>query len=472
MMQCVKSRIFLFLAAAIVFSGLCAKENDQSSGYINPIIYSSYEGRQWVEECVKQHPEILWLADSNVRQTEEGQAIIQGSYSEQLFGQKFVEFDRTIMTIHCLKLILDGSDKAYEVFTAAQPTASKLTKDSFQALHMQGQKLLTSKWQGLSMLEMANAMETALVLGDIGKSEKARELFRPYGVCQPDHDDFHGEAMLVIEKNSNLCPSFARLSSSAKNLLIEVANLAHYGHITHLEGDLSMFSKLKDCEIACKDPVALDFDLFVHTCDVAGALGHVNNQSSLVYNEYTHRAMQAMEDSVRVLSNPLKTESDAYQAYVKVRASWLGLNADDSSDRVLVRIGAMLRLFSVEEGCILREAMNQLPINVQQKIAAQLDVQKQNQLYRTATYMPAVLVNLSNNLQLGSSQQKRLCNAISLGLPFIASVLEKYKEMLANLEIDPCIPLNFNGIAGVVKASPDSLNKEFSIDKDGNVFFL
>ena len=29
--------------------------------------------------------------------------------------------------------------------------------------------------------------------------------------------------------------------------------------------------------VANTDPVAFSFDLFVHTCDVAGALGHVNN---------------------------------------------------------------------------------------------------------------------------------------------------------------------------------------------------
>ena len=97
----------------------------------------------------------------------------------------------------------------------------------------------------LSELQIAQAMETALVLGDIGKSEKARELFKPYGINAPDHDDFYGEAMHVIEKHPKLCPSFARLSSSAKNLLVNIANLAHYGHITHLEGGVGTFSKLK-----------------------------------------------------------------------------------------------------------------------------------------------------------------------------------------------------------------------------------
>ncbi len=470
-----KIGLYLLLVGALLASiGLYAND-DQSVSVksLKPAIFSPVEGMQWVEQCVEQHPEILWLADSNVRKTEEGLATLQGAYSEQLFGQKYIEFDRTIMTIHCLKLILDGSDKAYLTFTASQPNDAKLSRESFQTLHLQGQKLLRSKWEGLSELQMAQAMETALVLGDIGKSEKARELFQPHGsIRAPDHDDFYGEAIQVILQHQQLCLSFSRLPSSAKKLLSEVANLAHYGHITHLEGGLGMFSKLKESGVASKNPIALSFDLFVHTCDVAGALGHVNNQSSLTYTEPAHQAMQAMGDAVRVLSNPLKTELDAYNSYLSVRASWLGLDSSDSADRILARIGAMLRLFTLEDGVVLRKAIHKLDSSIRNRIAAQLDVQPQDRLSRTPTYMPAVLVNLSNNPELGKTKEERLSKAISVGLPFIVQVLERHKKMLLKNEIDSNIPLNFNKMAGVAKASPLSLNGAFYIDQDGSVYLL
>jgi len=167
--------LLLFSGALFIAFSLYSNENKASS---KPIVFSPVIGREWVEKCVEQYPEILWLADATVRKTEEGEATLQGTYSEQLFGQKYIEFDRTIMTIQCLKLILDGSEKAYLAFTAAQPNDGKLSHASFQALHVQGERLLKSKWEGLSDLQMAQAMETALVLGDIGKSEKARELFK------------------------------------------------------------------------------------------------------------------------------------------------------------------------------------------------------------------------------------------------------------------------------------------------------
>jgi hypothetical protein len=104
------------------------------------------EGKEWVEKGLQMYPEISWLADANVRKTEEGQASSQRSYSEQLLGKKFIEFDRTVMTIHCLKLILNGSDEAYQKFTMSQPEDMRLSKESFQTLHDQSIELLQSAW--------------------------------------------------------------------------------------------------------------------------------------------------------------------------------------------------------------------------------------------------------------------------------------------------------------------------------------
>lgn len=426
----------------------------------------------WVEKYVESYPELLWLADDAVRKTEEGQATLEGTYSEQLFGHKYIEFDRAFMKIHCLRLILDGSDKAYQTFTSAQPQNDKLSYSSFQTLHSQGQKLLESRWGGLSECKMAQALETALVLGDIGKSEKARALFKPYDISAPDHDDFYGEAIPIMKQHPDLSPSFERLPAAARQLLVKVSNLAHYGHISHLEGGSGMFTKLKESSIVATDPIALAFDLFIHTCDVAGALGHVNNQSSLVYTETTHRAKQAMAEAVRVLADPDKTENDAYEAYLTVRASWLGLNSKDRIDRVLARIGAMLRLFTPQDGVVLKEAMNHLDENMRDRIVEQLDVLQKNLPTRTPTYMPAVLVNLANNPQLGQSKEVRLVNAITLGIPFITRVLERHQELLAEGKIDPAIPLNFNKAAGIAKTSPYSLNNAFSIDQEGNVWTM
>jgi hypothetical protein len=428
---------------------------------------SSLQGKSWAEKCVQLHPEVLWLADAQVRKTEEGHATAEAPYSEQIFGQKFMEFDRTLMTIHCLKLILDGSEKAYQEFTAAQPKESKLSWESFLSIHRQGQQLLKSNWNGLSATQMTEVLETGLVLGDIGKSEKAREFFKSYGIGAPDHDDYHEELMSVLAKHPELCTSFARLPKAGKELLLKTANLAHFGHITHLEGGPSMFTKLKESEIAFHDPIALAVALFEQTCDVAGAGGAVNKNSSIVYTEQTHKAMTAMAESVKVLANPKATEWDAYSYYSTVRASWAGLPPED---RVGAKTCAMMRLVTLEEGLLIKSSLSQLDPSDRDLVERYFDVKRKVLLGRTPTYIPAVLVNLMNNPALGSTRDDRLKKALILGLPFTAKVLEKHQEMIISDQIDAKVPLNFNKVAGVAKSAPDLLTKgSFSIDQDGNV---
>ncbi len=461
--------ILFGLLSAIGFYVYAGEEtSSKATKQFQPVTFSALKGIDWVLLCINQYPEILWLADENVRKTEEGKDILQGTYSEQLFEKKFIEFDRTIMSLHCLRLILDGSDIAYQEFTRAQPENAKLSRNSFNKLHSQG-AFLQSSMSLMPELEVIQALEASLVMGDIGKSETAREILKPYGAKAPDHDDFHEEMMQILLKKPELCPTFNRLSPAAKKLLIETANLAHYGHITHIEGGPSMFGKLKQSNLPHSSPISLSFDFFVHTCDVAGALGHVNNQSSLVYTEFSHLAMQGVFESCKVLGDPYKTEIDAYNTYLAIRSGWLGLNADDRTDRVLTRIGAMLRLFTPEEGAVLKQAVLKLPSDMQAKIIGQLDIQKGEELARTPTYMPALLVNLANNLSLGSSREERISQAVLLGLPFITRVLEMHKQHLALSKADPTIPLNFNKAAGVAKTNPSRLSGEYIIDSEGNV---
>lgn len=412
------------------------------------------------------------MADAEVRKTEEGLATESSPYSEQLFGQKFLEFDRTIMTLRCLQLILDGSENAYQAFTADQPSDAKLSRTSFERLHLQGIDLINSQYVGMTELEIIQAMEASLVLGDMGKSGKAREIFNSYSVSAPDHDDFHGEAMQILERYPNLCPTFDKLTPLAKKLLLQTANLAHYGHVTHLEGGPGMFSKLKQSSLISSSPIAFAFDFFVHTCDVAGALGHVNNRSSLVYTESSHQAMQAVMAACKVLANSEKTEVDAYNAYLKIRADFLGLNDQDRIERALTRMGAMLRLFTPEDGMLLKKAILELDSDIQTKILMQLDIKEGEELERTPTYMPAVLVNLSNNPQLGTTREERISKAVILGLPFLAKVLEKHKQSIFENNANPKIPLNFNKAAGIAKERPQALLNEFNIDQEGNVCII
>lgn len=426
-------------------------------------------GTSWVDPTLfdsnpidyrKTFPEIQWLESDDVRKTEEGQPTTP---------TRFPEFERTLMTLRCLSLILEGTDEAYQIFTKDQ-TDNKLSWESFSELHKEGVSLLNSQWKGLSSEEMKQAMETALVLGDIGKTETARTIFSPFGPKAPDHDDFYGEVLNVLTSHPHLCPSYAKLPPSGQELLAITANLAHFGHMTHIEGTADMYQTLNQSGIVQQDREALAFELFIHTCDVAGALAHVNKDSSLTYTEHAHKAMKAVREAIDVLAVPGKTKQDAYNHYLMIRASWLTLNHENPSHRVLTRIGAMLRLFEQSEGATLADAMGTLPPEEQEKIAKYLSDTPQPNSGRTPTYMPALLINLLNNQMLGPNKEDRLGQVVTIGLPFIANILEMHQILLAENGLDPSIPLNFNAAAGVAKGSPQNLKANmFEIDKEGLV---
>jgi hypothetical protein len=76
---------------------------------------------------------------------------------------------------------------------------------------------------------------------------------------------------------------------------------------------------------------------------------------------------------------------DAYNAYLKIRADWLGLSDQDRIDRALTRTGTMLRLFTPEEGILLKKAILELDSKQQTKISTQLDTKESEELERTPT---------------------------------------------------------------------------------------
>lgn len=217
-------------------------------------------------------------------------------------------------------------------------------------------------------------------------------------------------------------------------------------------------------------PTALLFAELVHICDVAGARGHMNKTSSLVYNELTHKGMEATIKAASLLTDRTKGEKEAYDTCLSIRAGYLGLDPTQKSDRALTRMGAMIRLFTPEEGRILKEALAELRQETALEIMTQIDIETGREFGRTPTYGPAVLVNLAENPALGRDKEERLKAAVRIGLPFLAAALKEQRRRLESHEADPSIPLNFNQAAAVARSSPELLiSCSFTIDEKGNL---
>jgi hypothetical protein len=439
------------------------------------VIFSTSEDIEWVQQCIVSYPELEMLADLNVKKTERDYANPNDSFSMQIYGKNFVEFDRAITILFCLKWIIDGSDKAYERFTNKQPRAIKLTREHFDELHQLGMELLTTNRKGLSKNKMAQTMEAALILSKLGKSEVTRDKFAKYGANHPDQELFFEQMIAKALEKPGLLPTFDKLTDSAKSLLLSSVNLAHYGHMSHIEGGPEMFKEIATKKIPTKDPETFLFDFFIHLCRVAGAKGHSNPYSSLEMTDSVYKVLSLGKKAILAMKkgkDPASMQWLGYNFLVETRAKWLGLSPSKRKDRALARIGAMLCLTEPEDGQLLRTAFSKLDKPIQKIVIDIFDLQEGDSYPQTPTYIPEMLVNLWQHQELGSTRQERMIAAFALGLPAIVQVFDRYQNKIKQKKIDSSIPLNFNPLADAVKQNPWILLKRLSLDdKTGKILF-
>jgi hypothetical protein len=396
------------------------------------------------QEIFDRYPDLKYLANRHVNATKEGIGLQQESgslsASQQIFGQQFDEFDRSIQSLRVLHWIARGDPDSYTEIIRSQ-TEPKLTWESFESLHQlyRGiERSYTSR--GWTVDDVLQAAEAALVMGDLGKSEEVRELLRPYGVTAKDHDDFYAELMQNDQALQRF-RCFRQLRDEVKDLLKETSNLAHFGHITHLEGGSMMFRRLKESGLLVTKPQAVAFAWLVHTCDVGGAFGHKASAGAKVLNESTFRNMQLTFEACQLLKS--KSESEAVAFLVHKRREILGISIPGAAGDTVARIGAMSRLTTPVEGRELVSAFFRLKPSERSEAVDLLSPAAADRLPNTPTYMPLMLVT----------------QTLEVGLPILCEGLRQYLDLLARRKIDLAVRLNFNEIAGLLKTRGAELTK-------------
>lgn len=417
---------------------------------------------EWVYEKIKAYPEISWLGGKGVRQTHDMQngGIIEEDQSPsfRIYGQKYPEFDRTILSLMSLNWFVKGGEESYKAFTASQKEPDKLSYGQFSELHKRYVKLIAS---GVTLQDF----EIALVLGDTGKTEAARAEFG--GIKVSDHDEFLKEA---LHKNPSLFPSFKKLTHWAQKTLPEISGILHFGHFLHLEGGVEMILPLMKARIVEEDPKSLEFDFLIHMADVSGAGGHINPTSSIVMTDNVYRALMAIDASLNLLKKNDTTAIEVLESYIQARALWIGLNLKTPKNRVLTRLSAMIRLYGKEDGSVLNQAFEKFDETQKSFFIKMFDPLSPDLPEITPTYIPALLANLYNNKSLGETPEQRLSRTLEIGLPFVSRVLKRYQDQLSEGKGNRIDPLNFNDMARVAKESPEKLSSlSILIDAENNV---
>lgn len=420
----------------------------------------------WAKELCHEYPELMWLASDDVNATEEGEMDPDKGWSMALFGKKYVEFDRTLLSLYTLELLHDGSENAYLKFVEKQ-VKRPLSYARFKRLHDDLDALLYSH---ISLGEDAvyKVLQVGLVLRDMGKSEHALKLFEKYGIFIKDQDHFYSEGLDFLFYQPILSPSFEQLPDDARRLLHQTRNIAHYGHITHLEGSLEMFANAKAYWKQGGNLYGLKFDQLIHLFDVAGALGHIEPYTSLVLTEDVVKTLEAVSESCSVLKGLDSAEKDAYLSYANTRLSWVGIdNTNEHSDITKAKLIAALRIYNEEDALHIEDSLNSLSKEKLNEILsgmANLD----HSPYPTPTYIPALYLNYVNALEKkGFSRSDSIHTCISLAVPKVLEITHKYLEKTSYGK-----PLCFNTLAGLVKKDIDLFSKKITVDQNMEVVVL
>lgn len=413
----------------------------------------------------KLYPEIAFLANNNTAATNEGTASNNDCNSWTYFlvkegllkstSQKHIELERTLHSLLCFNLIIDGSKSAYNYWKQQQKQAI-LTLDSFEMLHDLAIHTVNNN-------EIFKAIEASLVYSDLGKSQEIKKLGIKEGLIIDDHDDFM-EAFYSSNSTikKRIIPSFEDLLPNIKQHIIQLNTSVpiHWGYFLQLEGGQNMFAKLlNDNKINAE---FLKQNFLINICDIAGALAHVTPLGSLTFNEHVWSAFQMVLETIEqflIHQDP----NEAYLDLINKKANYLGYelnNDEDGKLAILTRIGFFLRLYSREDGVLLKKYSDIIYSATEWSLVKKcfginsgINIWKHH-----PTYMPAVLLNLFNSTSEISDKYERALN----GLVVLAKIIDEYQKLeYSNLES----PLCFNNLAAQAKCNPELFAKTLEISQ-------
>ena len=423
-----KKMCYLILFAACIVSFTLALDASGESQV--EISSSSVPDTKWSENLMNEYPELMWLN----------------------LGKDKAELERTLMSIRSLRVFLRGKYEDYLEFVSLQPKASQLQWQSFVATQNHMRSTLAN-YKKISDEKREKLFEFALVLSSVVESSATSSKIQGSlgGIC------FQSDLLSKFDEfGKDVFPSYSQFSKEERSLISEWIGLINFEEISRLEAGPEMFAKLKASEILVNDPLVFEMSLFLYGCSVAGSLAHVNQKSSLVYNEDMYQTIQAIKNACYLLKD--HSEIDAYNHYLGTRAKWLGLDVGSPLHRVLTRVGTMLMLYNKDEGRILKESFLRLDPENLALVVEEFNTSRKDRHGRLPSSLPSVLINFSNGLLQGSSQKESLDQTVKV----LAKVLRCQKKGDK--------PLNFDPISKAAKDQPEILiNGEFLVDEQGNV---
>jgi len=347
------------------------------------------------------------------------------------------EKKRTLCSLNWLRYIYEGGDANYENLTVVQGDSTRLSQEQFGELHTWFTNTLDSQ-------EKLDTMQYIMVIHDIGKSG---HIYEQMGVDPKsiDHDEILIDLLndpAFAKQKEVLLPTLSKLSVESQKTVAEVLGIGlNFAQFIQAEAPAATLSAFPD---DLNDTVK-NMYLMHSVLDIAGVVGHINPNSSVVLTAPTYMAMGMARDVL--LDNRLHGPKDRYNAYLQCRAEQFGISADDDisqniDDNAKVRLGCMLSSTSSDDFQPLSAAYDSLPTSIRAIIGSELARDGVDDRATLPYYGPALLKALIGK------------NGMVASLEYFAYVLDKASD--ADQEA------RLNGETGVVTAELGDLTRGFN----------
>lgn len=362
--------------------------------YINAMEHSPLSHQIPFSEIhdVEQQLDVLQLPEAKLLIGEHIKASPESQGADEAANQR-AEYQRTVCSLNVMDYLYYGGDENYHKLTAAQSDANRLTHEEFEEFH---------QWvaSNLPGEHSANVMRYIMLIHDLGKNQTlASAVMGEDAADSVDHDEVL-RCLLRSDyaaKRAKLLPTFSQLSEADQTIIRDVINTElNLGQFIQAEAPPAALASFTESV----EPVRSLY--IMHTLfDIAGALGHVNAESSLLLTSPLYNQMAAACDVLT--DSTIPTDNARYSHYLAKRAQRFGFDNDAIEQLInsqahthTVRLACMLRYDTPEEYQQLTNALDTLPGPVQAILTQELSNDGIHQRATLPYYGPALLKGLEN----------------------------------------------------------------------------
>ncbi|ANH78670.1 hypothetical protein [Candidatus Chlamydia sanziniae] len=377
----------------------------------------------WIEQKLRQYPELLWLAEP-LHSDISSSLPMRMSYAESFFNKKIPVLDIAIRSLIHLHLLICGSRQSYMQLLQMLPSEEGgLTFKQFQTAHKQLVFFLNFPKGFDNTLKI---LETAIVLKSIGRSAKASTIFKPYFT---DHcpQTFYTKALQVLRTFPELCPSYTRLSPEQKEVFLSLRLLGNYDALL----SLTEIPSPQFLSVGRTRRNLMILDMYLYCMD---RFGEKYCSQDFYFNFVPLLSMLQQHTTIE----------EVFSRYFTYRANRLGLDGKSREEMTLVRLATLMHLAPIEVEALAWSFQN-LSTEDAEKLVNSFYTMQGEHIPLVIHGLPNLITGLSlANHNAAATPESRLRQVYATMLSLLVKSLVMHKEMTQKQLLPQGVVLDFS----------------------------